>query len=208
MLAGASARGAESLCEGKAPGGAGGSRGAAPPLLSLQCHNRTRGGENNQLASARGKPPAGWGVQGGQRPPCSRCNAMILAEGKAPGRAGFKGQRPLRTVSPPFEQLCLALAPARAPGGAGFKGQRPLRTVSPPFNLCLALIGLASIRNLLPRFGCTFVLAMISSVLSDFSVFFLLRRLMLERGETAWSLQCEPRKARRAKSDDFDVRDQ
>ena len=97
---------------------------------------------------------------------------MILAEGKAPGRAGFKGQRPLRTVSPPFEQLCLALAPARAPGGAGFKGQRPLRTVSPPFNLCLALIGLASIRNLLPRFGCTFVLAMISSVLSDFSVFF------------------------------------
>ena len=79
---------------------------------------------------------------------------MILAEGKAPGRAGFKGQRPLRTVSPPFEQLCLALAPARAPGGAGFKGQRPLRTVSPPFNLCLALIGLASIRDLLPRFGC------------------------------------------------------
>ena len=67
---------------------------------------------------------------------------------------------------------CEAKAPARAPGGAGFKGQRPLRTVSPPFNLCLALIGLASIRSLLPRFGCTFVLAMISSVLSDFSVFF------------------------------------
>ena len=29
-----------------------------------------------------------------------------------------------------------------------------MRTVSPPFNLCLALIGLASIRDLLPRFGC------------------------------------------------------
>ena len=143
----------------------------------------------------RGKPPAGQGVQGGQRPPCSRCNAIIereeeggsrgegetgLCGRKAPGRAGFKGQRPLRTVLPPFEQLWLALAPARAPGGAGFKGQRPLRTVSPPSNLCLALIGLASVRNLLPRFGCTFVLAMISSVLSDFSVFFLLRRLLLD----------------------------
>ena len=166
-------------------------------MLSLQCHNRTRGGENNQLASARGKPPAGWGVQGGQRPPCSRCNAIIereeeggrrgeggsgLCERKAPGRAGFKGQRPLRTVSPPFEQLCLALAPARAPGGAGFKGQRPLRTVSPPFNLCLALIGLASIRNLLPRFGCTFVLAMISSVLSDFSVFFFTAAAVVGKG--------------------------
>ena len=84
----------------------------------------------------------------------------------------------------PWSCSCEAKAPARAPGGAGFKGQRPLRTVSPPFNLCLALIGLASIRNLLPRFGCTFVLAMISSVLSDFSVFFLLRRLLLERGGT------------------------
>ena len=72
----------------------------------------------------------------------------------------------------PWGCSCEAKAPARASGGAGFKGQRPLRTVSPPFNLCLALIGLASIRNLLPRFGCTFVLAMISSVLSDFSVFF------------------------------------
>ena len=93
--------------------------------------------------------------------------------GFALGVAAWAVPRPL--PGPPGGQ-----APARAPGGAGFKGQRPLRTVSPPFNLCLALIGLASIRNLLPRFGCTFVLAMISSVLSDFSVFFLLRRLLLE----------------------------
>ena len=60
----------------------------------------------------------------------------------------------LSTDFVPWSCLCEARAPARAPGGAGFKGQRPLRTVSPPFNLCLALIGLASIRDLLPRFGC------------------------------------------------------
>ena len=53
---------------------------------------------------------------------------MILAEGKAPGRAGFKGQRPLRTVSPPFEQLCLALAPARA--GLGQTGQLLLEAMA------------------------------------------------------------------------------
>ena len=84
--------------------------------------------------------------------------------GDTVGAAAVSGARPVLSL--------VVMAPARAPGGAGFKGQRPLRTVSPPFNLCLALIGLASIRNLLPRFGCTFVLAMISSVLSDFSVFF------------------------------------
>ena len=173
--------------KGKPPAGRGVQGGQRPPCSRCNAIIEREEERTTSWPLRGGKPPAGWGVQGGQRPPCSRCNAIIereeeggrrgeggsgLCERKAPGRAGFKGQRPLRTVSPPFEQLCLALAPARAPGGAGFKGQRPLRTVSPPFNLCLALIGLASIRNLLPRFGCTFVLAMISSVLSDFSVFF------------------------------------
>ena len=98
------------------------------------------------------------------------------------GVAAWAVPRPL--PGPPGGQ-----APARAPGGAGFKGQRPLRTVSPPFNLCLALIGLASIRSLLARFGCTFVLAMISSVLSDFSVFFFTAAAVVGMAAPAWSLQ-------------------
>ena len=143
MLAGASARGAESLCEGKAPGRAGGSRGAAPPLLSLQCHNRTRGGENNQLASARGKPPAGWGVQGGQRPPCSRCNAIIEREEEGGGRKERgRGIRPLRAESPRqggvqgaaplahrFTSIRAALprfGPCQGPRRGGVQGAAPL----------------------------------------------------------------------------------
>ena len=114
-----------------------------------------------------------------QPPRLARRSARRMLRRKPPKKCSAAKYR-CCTVPRPLPGPPGGTAPARAPGGAGFKGQRPLRTVSPPFNLCLALIGLASIRSLLPRFGCTFVLAMISSVLSDFSVFFLLRRLLLE----------------------------
>ena len=89
----------------------------------------------------------------------------------------------------PWSCSCEAKAPARAPGGAGFKGQRPLRTVSPPFEIQLRLF---VVGRTLVAFSLPCAKSGFSFLPSDGAVCCWL---------AAWCCsQCEPRKARRAKS--------
>ena len=110
-------------------------------------------------------------AMGGRAEALEAPGAANLVPGGAPPVAAPRAPASLLLLPPPSDPLTPFHGCSRAPPGArspraygsaplyllnraGFKGQRPLRTVSPPFNLCLALIGLASIRDLLPRFGC------------------------------------------------------
>ena len=98
----------------------------------------------------------------------------------------------------PWSCSCEAKAPARAPGGAGFKGQRPLRTVSPPLEANSASPACYCWSH--PRCS-SLSLSAVSERAVRFSPAFLSSGGVVCCWLAAWCCsQCEPRKARRAKS--------